>query len=194
MNRAFVLGNGVSRQNFNCESLKKYGKVYGCNAIYRDFLPDYLVAVDPKMILELNEKGVQNQVPTYTNFNQRYKDFQNFNILQPSKGWSSGPTALWLASTHGYEEIYILGFDYVGLQGGKYVNNVYAGTQNYKQTNAPATFYGNWLRQTEQVLKDYEQIKYYRVTDSDGYDPGWKRNNFKNINYTEFRNRINYQN
>ena len=194
MNRAFVLGNGTSRQIFNCESLKKYGKVYGCNAIYRDFLPDYLVAVDPKMIYELNEKGVQHQVPTYTNFNQRYKEFQGFNILQPSKGWSSGPTALWLASTHRYDEIYILGFDYVGLQGGKYVNNLYAGTHNYKQTNAPATFYGNWLRQTEQVLKDYEQIKYYRVGDTEGYDPGWKKNNFKNINYFEFRERINYQN
>lgn len=194
MNRAFVLGNGTSRQNFNCESLKKYGKVYACNAIYRDFIPDYLVAVDPKMVVELNENGIQNLVPVWTNYNHRYKEIPNLNIFQPSKGWSSGPTALLLASQHGYDEIYILGFDYVGLQGGKFVNNIYAGTPNYKQTNAPATFYGNWLRQTEQVLKDYEQIKYYRVGETNGFDPGWNKNNFKNINYSEFKDRINYQN
>lgn len=194
MNRAFVLGNGTSRLSFDSESLKKYGKIYGCNAIYRDFIPDYLVAVDPKMIYELNEKGIQHQVPVWTNFNNRFKEINGLNIFQPSKGWSSGPTALWLASTHGYEEIYILGFDYVGLNKGKLVNNVYAGTSNYKNTNAPATFFGNWLRQTEQVLQDFENTQYYRVGDTDGFDPGWKRKNFTNISYSEFRDRINYQN
>jgi hypothetical protein len=45
---AFVIGNGVSRQTIDLEKLKKYGTIYGCNAIYRNFNPDYLVAVDYK--------------------------------------------------------------------------------------------------------------------------------------------------
>ena len=102
MKRAFVLGNGRSRLTINCEKLKEYGTVYGCNALYRDFLPDHLIAVDVKMVLELVENNVLDTVQVYTNFNNRFKNTPKLNVFQPSKGWSSGPTALWLASTHGY--------------------------------------------------------------------------------------------
>ena len=33
-NSAFVLGNGLSRSSIEPEELKKYGPVYGCNALY----------------------------------------------------------------------------------------------------------------------------------------------------------------
>lgn len=194
MKRAFVLGNGRSRLAINCENLKKYGTVYACNAIYRDFLPDHLVAVDVKMVLELVENNVLDRVPVYTNFNNRFKDIPKLNVFQPSKGWSSGPTALWLASTHGYDEIYILGFDYQGLENNKKVNNVYAGTPNYKGVNDPATFYGNWLRQTEMTLKEFAGVKYFRVGNDMNFNPGLRVENLVNIDYPTFVKHINYQN
>lgn len=194
MKRAFVLGNGRSRLAINCENLKKHGTVYGCNALYRDFLPDHLIAVDVKMVLELVENNVLDRVPVYTNFNNRFKDIAKLNIFHPSKGWSSGPTALWLASTHGYDEIYILGFDYQGLENNKRVNNVYAGTPNYKKESDPATFYGNWLRQTEQVLRDFSGTKYFRVGPELTFDPNFRVENLVNIDYSMFIERINYQN
>ena len=49
---AFVLGNGTSRSPINVEDLTPIGNTYGCNALYRSFAPDYLIAVDVKMILE----------------------------------------------------------------------------------------------------------------------------------------------
>jgi hypothetical protein len=194
MKRAFVLGNGRSRLTINCEKLKEYGTVYGCNALYRDFLPDHLVAVDVKMVLELVENNVLDTVQVYTNFNNRFKNTPKLNVFQPSKGWSSGPTALWLASTHGYDEIYILGFDYQGLEGNKKVNNIYSGTPNYKKTHEPATFYGNWLRQTEAVLKEFAGTKYFRVGSADTFDPNFKTGNLINIDYNEFIKHINYLN
>ena len=194
MKRAFVLGNGRSRLAINCENLKNYGTVYGCNAIYRDFLPDHLVAVDVKMVLELVENNVLDRVPVYTNFNNRFKDIPKLNVFQPSKGWSSGPTALWLASTHGYDEIYILGFDYQGLENNKKVNNVYAGTPNYKKEHEPATFYGNWLRQTEMVLKEFAGVKYFRIGNDMNFNPGLRVENLVNIDYPTFVKHINYQN
>ena len=194
MKRAFVLGNGRSRLAINCENLKKYGTVYACNAIYRDFLPDHLVAVDVKMVLELVENNVLDRVPVYTNFNNRFKDIPKLNVFQPSKGWSSGPTALWLASNHGYDEIYILGFDYQGLENNKKVNNVYAGTPNYKEEHEPATFYGNWLRQTEMTLKEFAGVKYFRVGNDMNFNPGLRVENLVNIDYPTFVKHINYQN
>ena len=43
MKKVFCIGNGTSRQNFSLESLRDKGKIYGCNALYRDFKPDVLI-------------------------------------------------------------------------------------------------------------------------------------------------------
>ena len=54
-NKVFVIGNGESRKEFDLNVLKEHGKIYGCNALYRDFSPDVLVSNDIEMIVELIE-------------------------------------------------------------------------------------------------------------------------------------------
>jgi hypothetical protein len=177
----FVIGNGTSRQPINLTELKQFGKLYACNAVYREFDPDYLVAVDVKMILEINNKRYQYKNPNvWTNLNKAYKRFENLNFFNPSKGWSSGPTALWLAAQHGYKDIYILGFDYKGLPVGNKVNNIYAGTENYKKTTDSATYYGNWLKQTATVIKENTNIRFHRVIALDNFTPE-ELNKFSNL-------------
>ena len=94
---AFVLGNGESRKGIRIEDLKKHGTVYACNGVYRTERPDYLIAVDPKMIIEIGESEypVENQV--WSNFNARYNEhpkiLNHVQWFKPSLGWSSGPTA-----------------------------------------------------------------------------------------------------
>lgn len=183
--RSFVFGNGRSRLNIKFEDVRPYGKVYACNAVYREFAPDYLVAVDPKMIVEIEASGYQLRHQVWTNPNTRYANFQGFNYFSPSLGWSSGPTALDMASKHGPDEVYIFGFDYEGQNG--LLNNVYGDTPNYKKNSEPATFYGNWTRQSETVIKNNKQIKYFRVVERDYYDPQWQLPNFKHITYDSLR-------
>lgn len=177
---AFVLGNGTSRQTIEVSELSNHGKIYGCNALYRSYAPDYLVAVDVKMIQEINSAGYQHRHQVWTNPNKSYKDIENLNYFKPSRGWSSGPTALWLASEHQHDKIFILGFDYRGLNKGKQFNNVYADTANYKKSTDGATFFGNWLRQTANVIKENPQIQYYRVIAPDNYCPD-ELNKFDNL-------------
>ena len=43
---AYIIGNGPSRKDFDLNLLKDTGQIYGCNALYRDFTPDYLFMVD----------------------------------------------------------------------------------------------------------------------------------------------------
>ena len=62
---AFVLGNGVSRKSIDPHALKLHGKTYGCNALFRTFAPDYLVAVDTKMIMEIQKKLNQVMMLNY---------------------------------------------------------------------------------------------------------------------------------
>ena len=156
-----MLGNGTSRKSIDLTQLKEYGSMYGCNALYREFDPDYLVAVDTKMILEINKAGYQHSHEVWTNTNRAFHQMTGFNFFNPSKGWSSGPTALWLASTHDTQAIYIIGFDYQGLD--DKINNVYADTNNYKKSHERATYNGNWLNQTVITCRKFDKKRYIRV-------------------------------
>lgn len=163
-NTAFVIGNGVSRSAIDLNLLKKHGTVYACNAVYRDYNPDYLIAVDPKMVFEINESQYQHKYNNvWTNKHSRFENLNGFNYFEKSLGWSSGPTALNLASEHKNNIIYMLGFDYMGIDNGKLYNNVYANTKNYMNKTDRATYYHNWLRQTEDVFRKNQQIKYCRI-------------------------------
>ena len=185
--KSFVLGNGTSRQSVDLNQLKTKGTVYGCNALYREFDPDYLVAVDTKMIIEINKAGYQHNHEVWTNPNRAYHQMNGFNFFNPSKGWSSGPTALWLASTHSNQDIYIIGFDYEGIN--NKINNVYADTPNYKRSHEKATYYGNWLKQTCLTCQNFSQKRYIRVVEEDSYIPKEfsKLNNLSHITVEEFK-------
>lgn len=168
---AFVLGNGTSRADISVEQLAQHGKTYGCNALYRTTKSDYLVAVDVKMVLEIAKAGYQHRNAVWTNPNKSYANITNLNFFSPSRGWSSGPTALWLAAQHKHTTIYILGFDYRGSNDGKQFNNMYADTVNYKKSTDSATFFGNWLRQTASVVKETATTNFVRVTAQENYCP-----------------------
>lgn len=187
---AFIIGNGTSRVGIDLKELKPFGKIYGCNALYREFDPDYLVAVDVKMINEINEAKYQLKNPNvWTNPNKAFRNYEGFNYFSPSKGWSSGPTALWLSTQHAPKKVFILGFDYKGLEDGKRVNNIYAGTPNYKRTTDGATYYGNWLRQTSTIIKTNTRIAFYRVIQPDNFIPPElnKFNNLKHVFVEDFK-------
>ena len=187
---AFVLGNGTSRKSFNLHTLKTKGTTYGCNALYREFVPDHLVCVDTKMIIELSEKLYQMEHSVWSNRNRLTERTPNINIMNPNKGWSSGPTALLLASQNNHKEVYIFGFDYVGLgDTNQLVNNIYAGSKNYKNVNDRATYYGNWQRQTMMCINQHPKTKYYRVLSSiEDYIPDHLKDlsNLSHITYEEF--------
>ena len=63
--RVFCIGNGKSRTDYNLEKLRGHGKIYGCNAIYRDFLPDVICGVDHGIMHEIYHAGIAEKIPTY---------------------------------------------------------------------------------------------------------------------------------
>lgn len=184
-NIAFVLGNGTSRSRLNLKSIKDLGVIYGCNALYREFEPDYLIAVDTKMVNEIIASGYHKDHQVWTNPNKGITSKSNVNFFSPHKGWSSGPTALWMASQQNYKEIYIFGFDYQGIEG-KF-NNVYADTFNYKKSQDAATFFGNWLSQTEKTIKEYKNIQFFRVIKQGAFVPD-KLQGIPNLQHITFEN------
>ena len=174
---AFVLGNGESRKGIDIDDLKKHGTVFACNGVYRTHRPDFLIAVDPKMILEIAESDYMLHNKVWSNFNAQYNKHQKIlnhcNWFKPSLGWSSGPTALRLACDQGFKDIYILGFDYQGHKDGNRFrfNNVFKDSRNYKKSKDEATFYGNWMNQTKRCLQDFKDVKFHRVIPSGWFQP-----------------------
>jgi hypothetical protein len=93
MSKVFVLGNGESRQPLNLDVLKTIGKVYGCNALYRDFTPDGLICVDSGMMQEVYDSGYALENRCYfRNWGKLPGEMYDM-VVQPESffaGWGEG--------------------------------------------------------------------------------------------------------
>lgn len=165
----FVIGNGKSRLKFDLSIFKDKGKVFGCNALYRDFEPDVLISVDGKMINEVmkNYQGEFWYVGLGTNsfFSNRTHPVNLHGMKRPlceSKGWASGPSAIWLlCKFNKVSMVNLIGFDLHGID--KKINNVYAGTDNYQPTSANPTPFGSWVKQMKIAFAENKGVKFYYV-------------------------------
>jgi len=67
MTVAFVLGNGRSRLAVDPQQeLMGRGKIYGCNAIYREFMPQVLVSTDKPISDQIQIEGIPERVEHWT--------------------------------------------------------------------------------------------------------------------------------
>jgi hypothetical protein len=192
MTRAFVCGNGVSRQAVDLTQLRPLGKIYGCNGLYRDFEPDCLTATDRPIAEAIQNSGYSKNHRFYTR-----KPISGLGALPVPKKYhsnSSGPIATALAALDGCKTIYMLGFD-MGPKPGNRFNNVYADTEYYKKSSANPTFTGNWVRQLVTVTKDFPLVSFHRVA-GDTTAAISDLDNIKNLSHmpmTDFVDRINNQ-
>jgi len=160
MSQAFVLGNGLSRQGLTLSDLQQYGVVYGCNALYRDFTPDVLVATDRPIAQEIESTGYALNNKFYTR--RPSTESGALTIPKPYYGFSSGPVAVALAALAGHEKIYMIGFDLGPTENNKF-NNLYAGTEFYKAPDSNPTYTGNWIKQLRQICSDFPDTTFVRA-------------------------------
>jgi len=161
MTVAFVLGNGVSRRNISLPLLKTHGQIYGCNALYREFAPDALIATDKPIAEQIQKTGYALTNKFYTR--KPIAGQGGHPVPQQYYGYSSGPIAAAIACQDGARVIYLLGFD-MGPDVDNQFNNIYANTEFYKRAGAPPTFAGNWIKQLAKIVTDYPSNKFYRIT------------------------------
>src|SRR6056300_98754 len=110
MTVAFVLGNGRSRLAIDPQQdLVGRGIIYGCNAIYREFMPNVLISTDKLISDKIQELGIPERVKHWTR--RPLPDSKSHKIERPYYGMSSGPVAISRAALDGHTHIYFLGFD-----------------------------------------------------------------------------------
>lgn len=198
--RAVVIGNGPSRleltktQNL-FQLLKKHKggllaggavQTYGCNALYTDFDPDFLVCSND-MADEISKSGYCNSHIVYGTADAVTTFPGKFYLTPQNPGWDAGAIAAYLACFDGHKQVYLMGFDC--HSGEDYTNyNVYAGTRNYPKfisANTEEFFTRSLLH----VMKTYSDVEFIRVMPLESaYTPErWKYQvNFRQVDFRTF--------
>lgn len=154
----FLVGNGKSREKFDLERLRNIGTIIGCNALYREFTPDLLIAIDQKMLRELKSSTYEGTVIMPRG---RTVAVPKALVWKTEKFNTSGCYGLRLVSQKmGPKECYMLGMD--GFPG-----NMYDGTLNYS-THTLQNFKGINSRYLL-TLKEIKNTTFINVNDKDAW-------------------------
>ena len=131
-NPAFIIGNGESRRSFDLNDIKSVAPIFGCNAIYRDFSPDWLVAVDEGVIDEISSSNFPIE---YTLFPRSKAEEYEPADMHPGRNRyprnNSGMYAMQRAIEKDYNVLLCLGFDFLINDSYLSCTNLFAGTKNY---------------------------------------------------------------
>lgn len=166
---ALVIGNGVSRLELNLALIsnhrgghlgKKKLTTYGCNALYRDFTPTFLVANSSTICEKLATSKYPTTNVTYTNAEQILQHPGLFHLVPYNRYWNAGATATWMACFDGMKKIYLLGFDNQPVTGKN--SNVYAGTDGYESTETLVND-SNWVSAMYDIFTTYDDVDFVWV-------------------------------
>ena len=191
MTYGFALGNGKSRQGLDIQRLRSYGLVAGCNRIYQEFAPTVLVSTDTDMAREIQQSGYSARYTHYTRSNNKIKNSGAHVLPKEIHGYSSGPAALGLAALSEANYLFLIGMDLKGVN--NMINNIYAGTANYKEKRAEPMYFGNWIDQICTLIKKHNNKRFMHVNPLDNFtaDEFRKNPNFETMLLEEFKRMIN---
>ena len=143
-----IVGNGESRRGFDISPLKSFSTVIGCNAIFRDFVTEYLVCADRHMCQQaVNAVGKGTTIYTRDKWVNQFAHWPNVKTIPPLPysgekrqddpfHWGTGPHAGNLALTFKPKAIFMLGFDLHPIEKDK-PNNMYTGSEGYTYIKRP---------------------------------------------------------
>ena len=171
------------------KKLRATGQTYGCNALYRDFIPDYIFSVDSKITQAMVEDKVYEKCWHYTPSLEVNRYQPHLQLIPNNPGWISGSAAAWTAAVHGHRNIFLIGFDFKEY-GKDQLNNIYQDTRHYGPRHSDEIFEG-WLRQWRHLQHMRPYCNFNVVHDNPPEflkvsNPSANMNKFKILNYNEF--------
>jgi hypothetical protein len=192
-NQAIAIGNGKSRENFELRHIANHKagvlgvnklQSYGCNALYRDFKPDFLVATGDDIVKEIANSGYCKDNIVYTTADSVLKYPGKFYLVPQNLQYDAGSLAAYLACFDGHKKVFLLGYDH--YQEVEPVNNIYIDTPGYpKSTDTDCgTFFVMTLTQ---VIKTYSDVEFVRVVPTEGHWMHDDLSQFLNVRQVNFR-------
>lgn len=197
--RTLVIGNGESRRDINLLRFVKTHNTIGCNALHRDFIPEHLICVDKRMVVE----SLTNTVPKIYTRERYYRDYRkiakNKNVFRlpdipfevkekadQAIHWNSGPYAILLACYLENKEIDLIGFDLYGID--FKINNLYKGTTNYQPSDSKLIDPNYWIYQISKIFQFFSE-KEFTIYNQENWKipPTWIHKNVFLKNIDELR-------
>jgi len=193
-NKAVVIGNGLTRQGLDLARLKNpmgllgadTVQTYGCNALYRDYAPDFLVAKGDDIIKEIADSGYTDNNIVYTSAIHLLEYPNKFYLIPNDPYTDAGTTAAYIACFDGHKQIYMIGIEGQDTPGYNY--NVYAGTNGYDPINATILDH-KWVADKRVLFDTYNDVDFIWVTmfATEPVPEIWKyAGNFRQLNWNQF--------
>ena len=193
---AHIIGNSKSRKDFDLNLLKgqfggeggitSVGQTYGCNLLYKDFNPDFLICTNKILCSELAESDycedniVFSNVKNILNHNSKFHLYPNFRLK------STGALALHLACADGHKKIFLLGMTtYTDPTDNIYYNE----HEVYTDVNV-AGVNDKFVADCARIFLLYDDVQFYYVAKTIGLMPEayhWIPN-VKEINILQYYN------
>ena len=170
-----IIGNGESRRGFDLTPLKHFSTVVGCNAVFRDYVTEYVICCDKHMCQEAaNTVGKNTTIYTRSNWYQQFAMWPNVKKLPdlPYEGdkrqdepfhWGTGPYAGLVAMQFKPKAVFMIGFD---LYAKKEVNNIYKGSKGYTYIKRPVDP-SYWIHQFHKLIELSPEIRWIMVNEKD---------------------------
>lgn len=193
--QAVCIGNGESRRDFDLKWIEEHkgGRLakdklqsYGCNALYREFTPDFLVARGKEIVAEIAATDYCADNIVYATADAILEYPGKFYLVPQNIPYDSGALAAYLACFDGHKKVFLLGYDqYDQVEA---VNNIYKDTPGYPRSNDEQN--GEFFTLSLQnVVQTYNDVEFVRVMPlSTWWQPPVFHTllNFRQISYREF--------
>jgi hypothetical protein len=167
--QAIAIGNGETRLQFDLRHLANHKaglggsnrlQTYGCNALYRDFAPDFLIATGDDVIREIAASGYCRDHIVYSNADSVMKYPQQFYLVPQNIYFDSGALAAYMAAFDGHTKVFLLGFDSYDIS--QPVNNVYKNTPGYPMDVIEQN-HAYWAISLANVISIYPEVEFVRI-------------------------------
>lgn len=128
----FVIGNGISRLNYDLRQNFLDGVMYGCNAIHRDISCQYITITKRSHLVEAISWNIdkKSKIFTTTTLASQLRN-PNLNIIPDPQfafyGQIHSGTGAALVAAHNHNNIFLFGFDFY------LSDSIYLDTENYIQ-------------------------------------------------------------
>lgn len=184
----FVIGNGESRIGFNLNTLVGMGPIYGCNALYRDFMPGALFVMDEKMMTEIREVVIPDStelIHRVLKENNTREFHSSTGEILKDNGYSAGLSAVDVMCRRfpNIKRVFLIGFD-ITTHKGRF-NNVYKDTNCYATSEGKPTYTGHWIDKFGRIFSGNPNVMFHRIYRGINREiPEWSK--FSNIKYNSY--------
>jgi hypothetical protein len=118
--QAVVIGNGSTRDGIDLSLIKNHKggllgsrklQSYGCNSLYKEMTPDFLVSVGKLNTDEIAATSYPDNNIVYASANTILDHPGKFYLVPQDPSWNAGAIATYLAAFDGHSKVYLIGFD-----------------------------------------------------------------------------------